>query len=294
VIESIENMMSLTPLYHSLERATIIGNADGDWSPCNDGATITFNATVHTNTINICNGPYAGVSEAFTVDRSENDQAFVEILTTVAQSLVSQIDCWPSSGLTTAVMLAVISKHVSLMRMSLLPSLARCENMAASETLPCMVHNWLGERRIALGIALTHPHLYWPELYIQPTVLHESSQQFIDDPFAILLGAGKSSENEEIDPSQISRLKIQAQRPNDYEEQLTILKNLASLDIHYWLTAATQHKLLKCEKLFYNQTPEDKLSNWFLVDLKASQLLDPIRHQLAYCQQVLVLQHIKD
>jgi len=281
--------MSLAALYHSLEQATIIGNADGEWLPSSEGATITFNATVHTDTINICNGPYAGVSEAFKVERSTNDKAFVEILTTVAQSLVNRIDCWPSSGLTTAVTLAMISKQVSLMRMSLLPSLQRTEQMSAADTLPCMVHNWLGERRVAMGIALSHPHLYWPELYIAPRVSQERSEPFIDDPFSILLGLP----HETIDGTGFSSLKIQTQRPDDYEDQLSILNVLASLDIQFWLAFATQEKLLKCESLFYNQKPEAQQSNWFLLDLNASQYLDPIRHQLAYCQQVLALQHIK-
>ncbi|GAA0782853.1 MULTISPECIES: hypothetical protein [Pseudomonadati] len=283
--------MSLAPLYQSLQYATIIGNADGQWHPSNEGATITFNATAHNEAINICNGPYAGVSEAFRVERSVNDAAFVDILTTVAQSLVNQVDCWPSSGLTTAVMLAMISKQVSLMRMSLLPSLARNECMHVSETLPCMVHNWLGERRIAMGIALTHSHLYWPELYVKPHLSNANIEKVIIDPFTILLGPDSEFATFDLTPD--SYLKTQAQFPVDYDKQLIILKKLALVDIQFWLVSATQEKLLQCEKLFYNQTPEDNQSNWFLVDFKASQYLDPIRHQLAYCQQVLALQNIK-
>jgi hypothetical protein len=278
-------MMPLQKFYDSLEQVTIIGNADGDWLPSANGVSITFNATQHKDTITICNGPYAGVNEAFTVERSHNDAMFVQILTTVADSLVKRIDCWPSSGLVTAIMSAMISKTVYLTRMSLLPSLARSVTMGETETLPCMVHNWLGERRIALGIALTHPHLHWPELYVKPKFNSSIATQKGFNPISALLG--------EHNDMQTPALKCQVTLPDDYVEQLQILKQIASLDAHFWLEAANINNLLKCEKLFYNQTPHNGLSNWFLMDFNASQHLDDIRHHLAYCQQILAFKALR-
>ncbi|UJF20692.1 hypothetical protein [Shewanella sp. OMA3-2] len=278
-------MMPLQKFYDSLEQVTIIGNADGDWLPSANGVSITFNATQHKNTITICNGPYAGVNAAFTVERSNNDAIFVQILTTVADSLVKRINCWPSSGLVTAVMSAMVSKTVYLTRMSLLPSLARSINMEEAETLPCMVHNWLGERRIALGIALTHPHLHWPDLYVKPkfdtTIVNPEGF----NPFSALLG----EQNDRRTPA----LKCQVAQPDDYIEQLNILQQIASLEVHFWLESANINNLLECEKLFYNPTPENGLSNWFLMDFNASQYLDDIRHHLAYCQQILAFKALR-
>jgi len=53
------------------------------------------------------------------------------------------------------------------------------------------------------------------------------------------------------------------------------------------LQCADKAKLIACESLFFNHQPETQLSPWYLMDYRASQWLDAIRHQLAYCQQQL-------
>ncbi|GGB70304.1 hypothetical protein [Shewanella inventionis] len=283
------------------QKVTIIGNGQGEWQPAEIGHTFVFNATQHQadNVINICNGPYAESSHAFAVSNSPDNSQLVALLTQVADTLNRQLNCWPSSGLVTSFLMTIVASQVSVQRMSLMPTLSRASSLAANEYLPCMVHNWLGERRLALGLQLTNPHIYWPELFIDqasiPAELDTQSEQPDINPFEVLLSDYIRRKNSDVKPtyyvgtSQALALQVTCERPAQPDLQYALLAALSNLPSVHWLSYATQDDLITAEALFYNEHPQTQASYWYLVDYQASQFLDNIRHHLAYCQQVLAL-----
>lgn len=271
-----------------LSRVTIIGNAKGEWQLPSCGATFIFNATKahdkkasnHNPIINISNGPFAGATSPFVVSGpfpARQLETLTHQLTEVANSLERELQCWPSTGLVTTVLMAKLTQQLDVKRMSLLPSLQRSPNMPIIQYLPCMVHNWLGERRIALGLETAK--LNWPELPLEkPCSYNErdnstvmKSKLYQHCPFSLL---GKLNEHAH-------------HKPCSTTESLKILSYLATSPIENWLEQSSQEKLLASELMFFNQTPEQNASFWYLIDNQASQYLDGIRHRLAYCQQAL-------
>ncbi|MEC4725203.1 hypothetical protein HWQ46_06510 [Shewanella sp. D64] len=269
--------------------ATIVGNASGNWDIASNGVTFIFNGTqspnskdnTHDSLINISNGPFVGSKAPFVVtgflDEPE-ETLLTQQLVEVAERLELSLNCWPSTGLVTTVLMTQLSEQLHVKRMSLLPSLSRDLMMSKQEHLPCMVHNWLGERRIALTLQ-TH-NLNWKELYLteparnNTTAIDPSSTSSIDSqcPFTQLIEIGKH-----VDCSEQQR-----------QQSISNLEEMSSSHISCWLNHSTQEKLLTCENLFFNQTPELTPTYWYLLNNLASQYLDGIRQRLAYCQQMLI------
>ncbi|BFL84116.1 hypothetical protein LFREDSHE_25660 [Shewanella baltica] len=159
----------------AFEQVTIIGNASGNWQPATTGTTFIFNGTQwneksnpNNQIVNIANGGFAESKYAFVVQGHPQNDMLTQALTQVAIELTPQLGCWPSSGLTTIVLMQQLSQHVQVQRMSLFPSLARPNDLPLEDHLPCIVHNWLGERRIAQTFA---PALDWPEFTLPPVYL---------------------------------------------------------------------------------------------------------------------------
>lgn len=287
--------------HNPYQQVTVIGNAPGAWRPADVGHTFVFNATEHQadNVINICNGPYAGSSHAFAVSNSPDDHQLIALLTQVAPTLEQQLHCWPSSGLVTCFLMSILASDMTVQRMSLMPALKRSRGLSEQEHLPCMVHNWLGERRLALGLQLTNPHISWPGLLIDqaaiPEELNTQAEQPDINPFEVLLSDFIRRRNSDVKPtyhigtSQALALQVTSERPAQPDLQYALLAALSNLPSVHWLSYATQDDLITAEALFYNEHPQTQASYWYLVDYQASQFLDNIRHHLAYCQQVFVL-----
>ncbi|GGP76085.1 hypothetical protein [Shewanella ulleungensis] len=283
------------------QNVTIIGNGQGEWQPTTEGHNFVFNATQHQapNVINICNGPYAESSHAFVVNNSPDNDQLVSLLTQVADTLNQQLNCWPSSGLVTSFLMTMVASQVSVQRMSLMPKLSRSSSLPADEHLPCMVHNWLGERRLALGLTLTHNTIVWPELLIDqasiPAELDTRVEQPDINPFEVLLSDYVRRSKLDNQPAfslataQSLALQVTTERPVQVDLQYALLAALSNLPSVHWLSYATQDDLITAEALFYNEYPQTQASYWYLVDYQASQFLDNIRHHLAYCQQVFAL-----
>lgn len=156
--------------------------------------------------INIANGGFAAADAAFVVQSSqltqEQCESFSQQLFTMAKQLAQRLNCWPSSGLTCFALLSQLAP-VQVSRMSLLPSLYRDSAMTPEQHLPCVVHNWLGERRIALEIFSQAPAnndaprhdasqngtkkhaIHWPELVLEEhrthTAAHSSTASSSED-----------------------------------------------------------------------------------------------------------------
>ncbi|GGJ04187.1 hypothetical protein GCM10007978_47250 [Shewanella hanedai] len=269
--------------------ATIVGNASGNWDIAANGVTFIFNGTESPSSkedtpdslINISNGPFVGSEAPFVVtgflDEAE-EALLTQQLVEVAEQLEGRLNCWPSTGLVTTVLMTQLSGQLHVKRMSLLPSLSRDLMMSKQEHLPCMVHNWLGERRIALALQ-TH-NLNWRELYLteperkNTSVIEHNLMPSIDSqcPFTQLIEIGKH-----IDCAEEQR-----------QQSISKLEEMSSSHISSWLNHSSQDKLLACESLFFNQTPESTPTHWYLIHNLASQYLDGIRQRLAYCQQTLI------
>ncbi|NKF50462.1 hypothetical protein G3R49_07745 [Shewanella sp. WXL01] len=280
--------MTDTP-HLSFEQVTIFGNAKGEIQVPNQGIAITFNSTrrAEPNVINICNGPYAKSDKSFVVSNSPDNEWLEQQLDTVAKQIEPQIGCWPSTGLVTVILMSLLSKQVNVQRMALLPSLARDEGMPKEQHLLCVVHNWLGERRIALGLVLTNKHIQWPELFLSPLVTSEDNEkaQALDEqnleianPFELL--------------HKISR-KAETPAAMIYTFQTSIFKQLAQMSDHIWLTMASTKALTQVEAIFAHEQAETESSPWYLTDPKVNQYLNPIRHHLAYCQQLIAVASIQ-
>lgn len=278
------DLAELTAQIH-FEQVTIIGNASGVWQPAAAGATFVFNGTQYqqaqanltqtpfnaSQLINIANGGFADSQYAFVVHGHERGPLLARALTQIATELTPTLGCWPSSGLTTIALMVQLANTVTVQRMSLLPSLQRTEELTAAHHLPCMVHNWLGERRLAK--ALFSHRLVWDEFPLLPVDLQASNTVGNDNPFLLL----DVLRQKPVD----AKPSLQARH-----EQLNALVALSQTSTRTWLYYAQQVNLTDYESLFFNHMPETKPSYWFLMDYEASQYLDIIRHQLAYCQQV--------
>lgn len=339
----------ITPLFTTdqLSQILIVGNASGEWQPLEQGLSFIFNGTqvsgIETQAviktgikagltpetfsvapaadystsavINIANGGYAKTDAAFVVQSQNLSNHQCQLLTVgldnVAKSLQSRLNCWPSSGLTCFMLMSQFAP-VQVSRMSLLPSLARSPEMSLDDHLPCVVHNWLGERRLALEhiandkissalkqnkntinqgdkLELASEHRYdisWPELLL-------SHQQSAADnpttsmPFMQLHAIA----------NQVPNTKTQ------YQHSLQQLNSLSQLNAQQWQGSLNpgqlQLALIAAEGLFFDQSlqqhPSMRPDNahtlvryWYLSDNSASQYLDVIRQQLALCQQSLV------
>ncbi|MEM6232474.1 hypothetical protein AAGS30_20855 [Shewanella sp. VAX-SP4-0CM-7] len=282
--------VDLHTLAHQLafEQVTIIGNASGNWQPATAGTTFIFNgtqwhekSTQNNLIVNIANGGFAESKYAFVVQGHPQSDLLTQALTQVAIKLTPKLGCWPSSGLTTIVLMQQLSQHVQVQRMSLFPSLARPNDLPPEDHLPCMVHNWLGERRIAQTLA---PTLDWPEFTLPAVCLanlaavnkargsQTSMMMKTANPFDLLARLQDST------PS--------ADMPHSAKHiQLDWLITLAHTPIDVWLKYADLKQVINAEALFFNHMPESKPSYWYLMDTQASQYLDAIRHSLAYCWQ---------
>lgn len=277
-----------------LDQVTIIGNASGEWQPAAEGLTFIFNGTQWSQqnapqgqVVNIANGGFAESQYAFEVQGHPQAVQLAKALTQVATELTASLGCWPSSGLTTIVLMLQLAKHVQVQRMSLLPSLRRSIELPDTHHLPCMVHNWLGERRIAK--TLLRDRLDWPEFTLMPwepmskdcetdkareTDSSENKQTLCEDPFEQLELLRQSNLASSLSEEDKHRLRQH-------------LAKLAHTPYHIWQQCADHSKLKASEPLFFNHLPESQTSPWYLMDYHASQYLDAIRHQLAYCQQQL-------
>ncbi|MGS0681624.1 hypothetical protein ACVBIL_10710 [Shewanella sp. 125m-7] len=284
--------VSSTQLLSILSKVTIIGNANGEWDIPSTGATFIFNGTrphhkqeaTLSTLINISNGPFVGSKRPFVVSApfAEKElEALTLQLIEIAESLEKELNCWPSTGLVTTVLMTKLSNQLNVKRMSLLPSLKRKLTMQSDEHLACMVHNWLGERRIALG--LPNDELNWPELILpQPQQTQELNNKAKRDEGAYISKCPFMLLKELHLQAQCKSSQDKARLTKDNQQRLDYL---ATSPIELWLHHSTQEKLLDSELMFFNQTPEQTSSFWYLVDNQASQYLDGIRHRLAYCQQ---------
>jgi hypothetical protein len=273
----------------AFERVTIIGNASGDWQPASTGTTFIFNGTQWDDKqhnahpiINIANGGFAGSKYAFVVQGHGQNALLARALTQVATELTPALGCWPSSGLTTVVLMQQLSQALQVQRMSLLPSLQRSPALCATAHLPCMVHNWLGERRIAKG--LLSAKLDWPEFTLAPVISAALPQSSVSD---ITLAHMPT-----VDPFELLETLLQYPAGTVLESstkaiQLQSLEILAKTPSCHWQAYATPQSLRRYETLFFNHLPESEPSYWHLMDYQASQYVDAIRHHLAYCQQEL-------
>ena len=267
------------------EQATIIGNAPGAWQPAAVGTTFVFNGTQYqqaqanlaqaelnaSQLINIANGGFADSQYAFEVHGHEQGALLARALTQVATELTPQLGCWPSSGLTTIALMVQLANTVTVQRMSLLPSLQRTADLATAHHLPCLVHNWLGERRLAK--ALFSHRLAWDEFALLPVEIESPHTISNDNPFLLLDVLRQNP----VDAKASLQLR---------QEQLNALIALSQTPTSTWLSYAQRVDLTDYEALFFNHMPETKPSYWFLMDYEASHYLDIIRHQLAYCQQI--------
>ncbi|MCC4831780.1 hypothetical protein LMH66_03945 [Shewanella sp. 10N.7] len=270
-------------------KVTIIGNANGDWQAATHGYTIIFNGTIASgdNIINICNGPYAGSTEDFVVTGPHSDWLTTN-LSIVARELELKLKCWPSSGLVSFVLFSRLNCDLALERMSLLPSLKRSEDMSLKQHLPCVVHNWLGERRIAIEVhqQSNAQQAMWPALLLNETAAQKTDfQDQKSSSVTQVIPITDSILHQIHDPYQLM-IELTLQNQSSHAA-LNNLRYLNQLPQSAWLAVVTQQKLLDVEQVFFDQYPEKLTGFWYLSDNEASTWLDKIRFNLALCQQHL-------
>lgn len=180
-----------------------------------------------------------------------------------AYELCDSLGCWPSSGLTTVMLLAGKVQRLRVYQMPLLPSLIRPARLHSRMPLPCTFHNWLGERRLALlsKFEATPP---WSSLFL---VKPPGGNTISGDQFQDLLSL-----------PHIPR-----------EQGLKLLIQLDKVSATCWLSLANLQYLKAAERLFYLERQINQTRNWWLYDHDASGLANAIRGRLAWCQQKLMV-----
>ena len=305
------------------DNVCIVGNAGGDWQISHLGWTIVFNGTniEHPKVINIANGGFAGCEAPFAVQSAgltlTQCHHLAEDLGRVATKLSHQLGCWPSSGLTALVLMLEKGALVDVERMSLLPPLARAETLTANQYVPCMVHNWLGERRVVLemlGNESIAKRVRWPEFYIEKDIklehpqaecpIESPSHDLVCDPFSLLAELADSQSSlprqqrgtpahrpsDDTPKAYSSELELLTQTqsiPLEIKQyQARVIDTLLSLPLQSWLLSAPQSALIDIETLFFNETPAHTATAWYLLDNEYAQHLDVLRQTLAYWAQV--------
>lgn len=212
----------------------------------------------------------------FVVESSFLDKPQIELLeqglANFVQALQENLDCFPSTGLVAVHYGIHISKQVNVYRMPLKPSLERPLDMFQRKPLPCVFHNWLGERRIGFNLInlMDSDRLNWPSLYLdKPPSEYPIAQT---DPFLELLALFKASPLEDNKSALIAGFQTLSR----YEPMV-------------WLNYAEVDKLMSLEPYFFLDRDSRYTSNWWLYDYAASKPLDKILHILMWCQQKLYL-----
>ena len=249
-------------------RANVIGNGPGVGEVTVPGLMVRFNRSYRDGSLSegasvlwVNNLHHKGCGLGFFSEGSYASGALDNNLQAKALALSGDIECWPSSGLTTVSLLAGKIQCLRVFQMPLLPSLLRSTGLHPKKPLACAFHNWLGERRFALlsktGITP------WPSLFLAN------------------LGGGRT-----ISGNLFQDLLSLPKMSRDGGSKL--LKQLGLASTACWLANATPQLLKAAEHLFYLNRQVDQTPNWWLYDYDGSARVEVIRRRLAWCQQELL------
>lgn len=186
-------------------------------------------------------------------------------LSATSDKLTRHLGCIPSSGLTTVICLSGLANLIHVDCMPLIPCLERPSDLSSRKPLACAFHNWLGERRVAMGFpSLSTPTLVkWPGLHLPD----DCDGEELHDPFQRLVSAF-----DEKLPSTCIRGELQT---------------LSTACNNSWLESLSPSKLEQIETQFFLSRDTQCTNKWWLYDNEASKAIDRILKRLVWCQQAL-------
>lgn len=240
--------------------------------------TVTFNPSVEhplsmQDEIQISNWKHAGLqtdSRPFVVTAPCLGPVWCQQLEDLLRRLAITLDpilgCVPSSGLVAVHAALHLAERVSVYRMPLKPSFVRPESMSSRKPLPCVFHNWLGERRLGLSLLREYgpDHLQWDSL--APEALTDSGEPTNLDPLTAL---------EDLFG------QAQSDQENEFAETLDWL---AGLERRAWARNAEEIRLTTLEQYFFLSRHLPATPNWWLFNNRLSALLDAVLQRLMVCQ----------
>ncbi len=219
----------------------------------------------YSNTLNICNKKNSRSPRFDTVGQLPY-LGFDNDLYRTAVELQRHLNNWPSIGLTTMLTLSRASIHFDIHWMNLFPVMARQNQTDLNRPLPSYFHNWLGERRVAFNML--------PE----PDYSHVICKLKLDCP------------EHSFDCTSVTRDPFTLLEKLQFEDSnLSLVQDLASIDISVWLQSSTNQKLIKAERYFHLPRTKAHTMHWWLFNYQASQHMNHVRYVLAYCQQQSIL-----
>lgn len=189
-----------------------------------------------------------------------------KMLATKSAQLAAQLGCMPSSGLATVNCFSELAQTLQVDCMPLHPSLIRPAALSTRQPLPCVFHNWLGERRLARDIiARSSPKsIKWPEL---------SSD---------IASNGGSRQADAA-----NRLRGVFQENCAHPAAQSELRDLATASNESWLETVNLPILERLEPHFFLPRAVQDSGQWWLYDNDASWAIDTIVKRLMWCQQAL-------
>ncbi len=247
---------------NAIARWHIIGNGDGMYELQENERVIRFNQSESsdiTADLVISNCYDQHNHKGMRTTGIEPYPGFATVLLEQAQQLEQALGVWPSLGLTTLFALKDWPTTLRLSCMNLLPSIARPKSLSERKPLPCSYHNWLGERRLAMGLS---GNLDWPAFWLPQENLQPPTSS---DPYPRLLALAQSGKMEGAE----------------------LIRQLVSESQGCWNGYATKEKLKNAESIFFLERGEHNTNNWWLYHFEASHLMTNIRQKLALAQQNL-------
>lgn len=194
---------------------------------------------------------------------------FEDTLAASATALEAQLGCFPSAGLATVHAAFAMGLRLYVHRMPLKPDLHRLPGMGARQALPCAFHNWLGERRLALGLlrASAATQLCWASLRLPLPVEkpHPDGARPLPELQALLHACGLEAE----------------------ERLARELTKLAASCLPTWIRSAQPAALRALEPLLFLDRRSRATGNWWLYSNRCAPGLDAVLGRLMLCQQLL-------
>lgn len=197
---------------------------------------------------------------------SSSIAAVEQMLLASHEELSPQLGCLPSSGLATVNCFMELSQTLQVDCMPLLPSLIRPAAMDRRQPLPCVFHNWLGERRLAKEMRLwfSPNRISWPGL--SSTIVNSRGSRQADPMNRLLRVFDENCAH----PAARSELLDLAAASNESWLASLDLKALAQVEPNFFLPRTAQHS-----------------AQWWLYDNDISRGIDEILKRLMWCQQTL-------
>lgn len=255
---------------------TVLGNADGPIGPfAATSACFTFNGRPAPGSTGIQVSLETSVCpdgspwvRTLGTQPPEWKEAVEAVLNGGLAQRCESLGCWPSTGYATIHALWTVARKVTVLRLSLDPSLARPATMPMRKPLPQAFHNWLGERRTTFARWLEDPRPHW----VWPLVTDQGQPA---------VGKWQSSAGE-VHPSEL----LEAFNISARSGTLASIEAVACARVQPSpMLLETCEPIRALEQCFHLDRRRADTRNWWLYDAEASAQVERIASQIRAAQR---------